>query len=82
MWYASKGGCADNCKIRQEGINHSGPMVGGHMELKNYHRGWWYILPICNTHNAPWGQHDRGRIPDWPLLTKKNALAVEIHPYF
>jgi hypothetical protein len=57
---------------------HTDRIVGGHMEPDNIGTNpHWYILPICQGHNAPSGRFDRihGRKS---LVTKSSAWAVEI----
>lgn len=78
-WFfaTGNGGCTRDCKIRENETPHTDRIVGGHME-KATHDGWWYILPICQGHNAPGGWHDRGG-GGGPLATHEIAWAVRIH---
>lgn len=66
------------CKILEPG-SHSiaKPLLGGHLQilLDGRNPTWWYILPICPSHNAPSGTYDPG-FQD--MLTKKVAWAVQI----
>ncbi|WRT67077.1 uncharacterized protein IL334_004043 [Kwoniella shivajii] len=74
------GGCLmRKCYVKSEGTGYSRntPIVGGHMELENPRYRSWYILPICQNHNAPWGEFDRFG-PRGPLHTHDNAYAVKI----
>ena len=58
---------------------HSAMIVGGHMEpKKRTYDKQWYILPICQSHNAPSGTFDRG---NYSMVTESNAYAIEISPH-
>jgi hypothetical protein len=91
FWYYfmdqnGRGYCSDVCRISLEGGEWSpdyhsrDPYVslGGHMVLRYKTRpDWQYIMPICPSHNAPYGFFDRGGY--W-MLTKENTYAVKIPP--
>jgi len=78
-------GCSDKkCYINLASTagkvdQHSDMIVGGHMEpKKRTHDKQWYILPICQRHNAPAGTFDRGK--SW-MVTEADAYAIEISPH-
>ncbi|CAE6490377.1 unnamed protein product [Rhizoctonia solani] len=83
FFFTKNGGCAPFCEIKENATAHSKPTVGGHMEKENFDNVW-YILPICQGHNAPKGKHDRPVKGDnrlgWggSLTTKDEAYAVQI----
>ena len=43
--------------------------------------GWWYILPICQRHNAPHGTYNRYNPGRYVLTAHEYAWAVRIKPY-
>jgi len=79
LYNCVRGGCVPQlCKIF-EPKPHSiaQPLLGGHLQMLADGRDpdWWYILPICPTHNAPSGTYDYGHTV---MTTKAHAWAVEI----
>ncbi|KAK3360380.1 hypothetical protein B0T25DRAFT_446992 [Lasiosphaeria hispida] len=91
-WWTAKtkdAGCLDKkCYIKSESKKlpedkfkgHSYWIVGGHMELKTIDPKHWYILPICQGHNAPTGTFDRplGQSEGVWMTTMTGAYAVMI----